>query len=393
MQSLTLCYTAADADFAHELAIFIELNCAATVFDKEGAIEPGADLIDAAERALSSDYVLLLLSPDSVPAAWLRERWEPVLVDEARKFGTQVAYILLRACKFPEVLRRNAFFDLSEHRLAGQRALKRWLLQRNPFFETAIELPERSAPAGLARESLDHLECRLADQPGVQADVPRELALAFAQTHVKDFEGVFWVNCANRSRAGIVGDTGQILRLKLCGAMEHNARALREFCGGHRLLFVFEHIAPSDRELLAFGGKASVMFIVEYATPAQRPLEDTAALFSAWRANFDECLQALGDAQIHVRNLPVYSDERWRIAMSLGSAASSCLRHAGRLAEAYELLQLVIDALHARGDLLAAAQWEWEKSWILEEWGETVPLRMLPIASSHAAQLSLEFGE
>lgn len=111
MQSAGLCY-AGDADFAHELAGFLELNCAVAVFDKEGLIGPKDDIIDAAERALSADYLLILLSPDSVPDAWVRARWERILVDEARKFGTQVAYVLLRACKFPEVLRRNDFFRL-----------------------------------------------------------------------------------------------------------------------------------------------------------------------------------------------------------------------------------------------------------------------------------------
>jgi hypothetical protein len=134
------------------------------VFD-EVLIEPGRDLIDAAERALSADYLLLLLSPDSWPGTWLRARWEPILVDEARKFGTQIPYIRVRNCKVPEVLCRNAFFDLSKHRLAGQRALKRWLLQQNPFFQSAIELPEHCASTGIASEPLEQLECRLADQP------------------------------------------------------------------------------------------------------------------------------------------------------------------------------------------------------------------------------------
>ena len=133
MLSAILCHAAADADFARALARFLELNCALTVSDEEGLIGPGEDLLDTAERALSADYLLLLLSPDSVPGVWQRTD-ASILVNEARKLGTQIAYILLHGCKFPDVFRRNPFFDLSEHRLAGQRALKRWLLHRDPFF-------------------------------------------------------------------------------------------------------------------------------------------------------------------------------------------------------------------------------------------------------------------
>ncbi len=176
---------------------------------------------------------------------------------------------------FPRCFAETIFFDLSEHRLAGQRALKRWLLRQDPFFETASELPERSASAGPANQALDDLERRIADQPGVQADVEKELALAF------------------------------------------------EFCAARRLLFVFEHVAPSDKELVAFGGKTSGIFIIEQSSQPQCSLEETAALFSRWRTNFDASLSALGNAQNHLGKLPEYSGERWQIAISLGSAAFS----------------------------------------------------------------------
>jgi len=369
MRSAILCYAAADADFARELAGFLELNCAATRFDKETLIPPGCDLIDAAERALAADCLLILLSPDSWSGTWLRARWEPILVDEARKFETQIAYVLLRPCKFPDMFRRNAFFDLSEDRLAGQRILKRWLLRQNPFFQSATELPEPCASTGITPEALDRLERRLADQPGVQADVNRELALTFAHTHGNDFE--------------------------LRGTLEQNASALQESCASRRLLLIFEHVAPSDRELVTYGGRASVMFIAEGASSARRSLEETAAVFSGWRSNFDACLSALGDVQSHLRDLPAHIGESYQIAISLGSTAFSCLRHAGRLAEACELLEWMADAMRARGDLLAAAQFDWEKSWILEEWGSPVTPRARTTPLSQPVQLSLglEFCE
>ena len=393
MKSAGLCYAAEDADFARELSGFLKLNCTVAVSCQEGLIGPGEDLVDAAERSLSADYALILLSPHSIPNALARSRWEPVLVHEARKAGTQLAYVLLRDCKFPQVFRREPFFDLSEHRLSGQRALKRRLLSPDLFLRTAFEVPEISASEEPAIQALEHLECRLADQPGVEAEVPRELALAFAHSSTSDFEGVFWLNCANRSSTGILGDIAQLLQLKLRGTQEQNAQALREFCAERRLLFVFEHIVPGDRELVGFGAKTSVIFVAKELRRVQRSLTETAALFCHWRTDCASALSAMGDAEYHLRKLPDYSHEDWRIAISLGLAASSCLRHADRLAEIDELLNLMIDSARSKADQLTIDQLEWEQSWILEEWGVPIPARSRPIAQNQPNQLSLGLGE
>lgn len=392
MLSAILCHAAADAGSARELRHLLELNCPLTIIDEEGLIGPGCDLLDTAERALSADYLLLLLSPDSVPSEWLRARWEPIFGDGARKFGTQIAYVLLRPCKFPGVFRRNVFFDLSEHWLAGKRALKRWLLHGDPFFQAAMELPESCASTEIAAEALERLQCLLSDQPGACAEIDRELALRFAHMHGGDFEGVFWLNCGNRSRAGILGDTAHMLGLKFRGRLEQNASALQNFCASRRLLFAFEHAAPSDTALVTFGGKASVLFVAEHPLPAGRSLEETAALFSDWRSNSGACFGTLGDVQSHLRDLPACSGERWQTTISLGSAASSLLTQAGRLAEAYELLELMTDTLRAQGDLLAAGRLEWEMSWIREEWNEPIPPRAPMLLPIQPVQLSLGFG-
>ena len=391
-RSAALCYATEDTDFALQLAGFLELNCTVTVSSQEGLIGPGEDLVDAAERSLSADYALILLSPHSIPNALARSRWEPVLVHEARKAGTQLAYVLLRDCKFPQVFRRDMFFDLSEHRLSGQRALKRWLLSQDLFLRTAFEVPEISASEEPATQALEHLECRLADRPGVEAEVSRELALAFAHASTSDFEGVFWLNCANRSSTGILGDIAQLLQLKLRGTQEQNTQALREFCAERRLLFVFEHIAPAGKELVTFGGKTSVIFVVEQSSQPTRSLHRTAALFYHWRTDTDAALRALRDAEYHLRKQPHDNDEDWRLAISLGLAACSCLKHIDRLAEAYELLMLMIDAARSKDDQLTADQLEWERSWILEEWGVPIPARTRPMAQNRPIQLKLALG-
>ncbi len=136
MRSAVLCYAPSDAQFASELGVFLEVNCALAVSHQESD-----DLIDAVERGLS-DVTLVLLSRDSVPKTWKRERWEPVFLQQPSTFGTTMAFLLLEECKFPELFRREEFFDLTGGKLAGQRRLKRWLLEQAQPSQNPVELPQ-----------------------------------------------------------------------------------------------------------------------------------------------------------------------------------------------------------------------------------------------------------
>ncbi len=331
---------------------------------------------------------MLLLSP--ALNLGKREEWEPVLFGEAEELGRQVAYVLLRPCKFPELFRKKAFFDLSAQRLGGMRALRRWILRRDPFFQRATNVGELPAPTGgpKALFELDHL----LDEPGAQYGVDRELALRFARAHVNDFEGVFRVDCAYRSRAGILGDTAHALGMSLSGPVEENAQRLRALCSDHRLLLIVEHIEPVDAAFMAAGEKTSFLFVTEQNPPAPASLKTTANLFANWQTRCDECFAWLGQAQWHVRNLKTYDGESAKAAVSLGSAAALFLRNRDRLAEAYEFLEMTRDGLCARGDTLGAAGLDWEMSWIREEWGGPVAprSRMLP---APPVQLSLGLWE
>lgn len=392
MRSAIMCYAAEDTSLARELGAFLELNCPLEVFQDEGLIRADYGFLDAVGRGLSADLVLVLLSPDSVPKVWRRDEWVPVLFEQPRELGSEIVFLLARDCKFPELIRRRDFFDLSQDRLAGQRALKRWLLERDRFFQCVIELPQEGLGGSRDRDVLEKLEYRLADRPGVESDLSREVALAFVHTHKADFEGIFWLNCANRSRAGILGDMAHRLDLRLSGNLEQNRCALANFCAGRRCLFLFEHLAPEDREFLTFDGKASVIFVAQGATPNQRSLMETAALFSSRTQDLDACLSALGDAQNHLRGLQLAAHDTWQTRVSLGSAMFALLRHCGRLAEACEVLEVMASARAAKGDSFALYRLEWEKSWLLEQWGQPVNPSARVALLKEPKQLSLEFG-
>jgi hypothetical protein len=390
MPSAVLCHATRDTSFAHELAAFLETNLPLTVARDEGVVRPGFDLVAAAEWALSADLALVLLSPASVPAAWVRARWEPVLLAEPRELGTPIAFLLLADCKFPELLRRGVFFDLRRNRLEGQRALKRWLLSRHGPAPNVVGLPRAEPVAPLPPDLLAELQREIADRPGAREGLSEDAALAFIQECREDFEGVFRIDCAHRSRAGIVGDTAQALGLRLPGTLHQNRNALQCFLAERRCLLVFANMEAEDRDLAEFNGRTSLIFVASGAEAGASSLEAVATLFGSWARNHEACLRALGDAQYWLGQL-LASGERLPEALRLGAAMVALLKHCDRLAEAQEALEMMTQAARKHSDLLTAHRLIWEQSWILERWGEPVSTPP-PMPPADPLQLDLGFG-
>ena len=67
MASLVPCYAAEDEKIARALGCFLEANLTFEICYDEGMVRPDFDLVDAAERGLSAETALVLLSPDSIP--------------------------------------------------------------------------------------------------------------------------------------------------------------------------------------------------------------------------------------------------------------------------------------------------------------------------------------
>src|SRR6478672_8928987 len=100
MLQVSMVHAAADAELARRLGSYLERNCLVNIdYDsRAGKDEP---LLDVLGRALSSDVVILLLSPDSVPVRLAREQWEPLLVESAQESRTHIAYVTVADCAFP----------------------------------------------------------------------------------------------------------------------------------------------------------------------------------------------------------------------------------------------------------------------------------------------------
>ena len=266
MLTVFLAYSKQDQPLAGELAGFLEGGADVRAFLDEGEIVPGETLLSKTQEGLMAEAILVLLSPDSVPARWAREEWSPVFWDQPKEAGVGLATVLCRECRFPELLRRRRHFDLTQDRLEGFRAIKRWLLSLRPAIEERAFVPGRTAPFAGREAELEALRRALGDRPGCAVLTGRvagtgktTLALEFAQRNQEDFEGICWLGCCRRSAAGVAGDLAAQLNLRLEGDLEANLAELRRFCAQRRLLVVLDDL--EDEVLLEMipGGKASVL--------------------------------------------------------------------------------------------------------------------------------------
>jgi hypothetical protein len=344
-----LCHAPEDLAAARELGEWLESHCPCEIRYAEcGEGAPG-DLFEAAEQAQAAVATILLLSPASVPKAWVRSRWEPLLFDQPAAAGTGMAFVKLRRCNFPELFTRRDYFELAAD---GRRRLKRWLLAQFPQFS---KLP---GPVGAAPPAaIEDLTRRLADEAGVAVAVPVDVALAFATAAASDFEGVIWLDCTRRSAAALVGDIAAAAALTVPGSIEANEEAVRAFCAARRLLLVLDQceVPPFPRT-----GRTSVLLTAPHPVTPPRPFDEIAGIFAAWSRDEQACLDALRDL------LPaLYSGPDWPAVRSLGRSAIALLRRRReRAGELHELLDWLIDVAHEQDDPAGAWEFSNELRWI-----------------------------
>jgi hypothetical protein len=259
------CYSAPDRELAHQLAAFLERGAGVEVLLEEGEMPPGGDLIAKVEEGLAADVVLVLISDGSVPPRWVLERWRPVFWEQAAQAGTALATLLCRDAKFPDLLRRKNFFDLRQNRLAGFRAIKRWLMSLSPMPQKASFAPARQ-PSFKGRDTELETLCQLlADTPGMAvleaaADAGKTaLALEFARRHGEDFDAVFWLTCGPRTAAALAGDLAAQLAVRLDRDLESNLNELRRLAARHRCLLILDDAVAETAALLAPRGRTSVL--------------------------------------------------------------------------------------------------------------------------------------
>jgi hypothetical protein len=376
MKALILCHAPEDGALARSLGDYLSTNLAYDVCYDEQIHLPGSDLIDATERALSADAALILLSPRSVPKTWNREKWEPVFFHKPAEFGSLLGFVLLEPCKFPDLLRRHRFFDVSADLLSEARRIRRWLLRPGQ------QPPQDAAPDPFSLE----LRASIGDRPGVSFDIDYSRAQTFAKTCAADFEAVRYIDCLGRSHAGILGDIGHAVGLRLAGTVRENRAALSAWADEHRCLLLIQNATPEDREFLALGGRVSTIFTTNAPLRERPDLDQIAGAFLAVPRDEALCASLTGDAALCVTGL---LDSDFESGLRLGWALVGYLRAASRFAEVVEVLDGMEKQARKREDALALYRIGWEQSWLRETSPEGESVCILPTASDEVTQLSL----
>jgi len=259
------CYASPDRALAGELASFLERGCGCEILLEEGGMAPGEDLFAKIEEGLSADVVLVMLSPDAAPPRWILDQWKSVFWEQAAEVGTALATVLCRESKFPDLLRRKNFFDLRQNRLAGFRAIKRWLMGLSPPSQPEAFVPAVQ-PSFKGREAqIETLCALLADAPGLAvlegaaAAGKTALALEFARRHPEDFDAVFWLTCGSRSAAALAGDFAAQLGVRLDRDLESNLNEIRRIAARHRCLLILDDAMPATAAQLIPRGRTSTL--------------------------------------------------------------------------------------------------------------------------------------
>jgi len=238
LRTLVICHAPVDAAPARQLAEFLVTNLALEI-----SFDTSLPLLDAVERAISAPFALVLFSPASVPATWVRSAWEPVFLKAPDEFGAHLGFALLADCKFPELLRRERFFDFTKSFLEPARLVKQWMMH----------------PGQVPRRIFGHAELRatLADRPGSLHGL--DSASPFLTECDLDFEQVVRLDANGRTPAGIIGETGHLLGVSLKENADRNRELLVEDLAQHRALLIYDNLPEQHLDLVAFGGLATVI--------------------------------------------------------------------------------------------------------------------------------------
>jgi TIR domain len=226
MVGVFLSHSSKDKPFVRALADALEAGGEITVWLDEREIDYGQNIVVRIADGLDADFVLLILSPDSVDSKWVKEEWTDAYWEQVESQHVKLAGVLYRDCRIPRLLRNRKYFDLRTNQPEGFREIKTWLLGQRPPPPPVVHLPQRP-PLVIGREQeIEELRHRL-EEPGSVAQVSglagqgkTTLALEYAHRYERDFEAVHWLHCQGRTLVQMAGELAWQLGLTLDGDLD-----------------------------------------------------------------------------------------------------------------------------------------------------------------------------
>jgi len=244
-----LCCSPEARQVAAQIAARLQCNAEATVVIDDGA---GEGLAAKWEGGVSSAAILLLLSPDAVPAVASRASWQAVLDHITSNAEPPLGSLLVRDCGYPRLLERRNFFRWDNGAQAALRAVEAWVMRLHRLPRQRSFTPAHLPWFEGRHDELELLWETLVDRCGTAVVLQNEdaggktsLAQEFARQAGAHFRDVLWIACADRSPASIAAELAEQLGID-CGegdASETFGR-LAKVAGRHRVLLVLDDCPP-----------------------------------------------------------------------------------------------------------------------------------------------------
>lgn len=380
-------------------------------------IEECSDVTQAWEAGRDAAAVILLLTPDAVPATSGRAAWSELLAHWESNAAPALATVLVSPCAYPRLLDRRNSFPWNEPAL---RQLERWVMDLHPpvpSWEPAV----LSYFTGCEPE-LETLWTRLVDTPGqvfLSGAGKTSLAQEFARQARRNFRELIRVDGEGRAAASIEGDLLRVVSdrrtLVVLEDVESIPERLRD--GRVSVLATIPQGAPAPGDALPLAGEhpppppgkgklwdaalacrrngfpltlAAEIAGVRPEPPAslipldtvrgwyRRPRHDAQdairarhaaalmSLYSAWEQQVETCLVLLAEMESAV-DFAVRAD--FPLAARLVGRTGSFLRAQGRFTEAARLWRKLRRTALSRKDSGVVEQCDWELSWLTDRDG------------------------
>src|SRR5271165_1955364 len=325
MVSVFLSHSSKDKPFVRELADFLGREGEIKVWLDEGEIAPGHNVVGRIAAGLGSQFVLVVLSPNSVDSEWVKKEWTDAFYEQTNNGKVKVLAVLYQDCQIPPLLRTTKQFDLRRNHPDGFRQIRTFLLEQRPAPPRHINhLPVRP-PVFIGRDKeLADLRERL-KQPGALvhlSEMPGRgkstLALEFAHRCQQDFEAVYWLPCQSGSLASIASELQRQLKLKIEGDLPEIVRELKGVCADKRCLLILDNVDDESPGELIPGGAASVLVstrrtnlvFLRYRDPVRVPLFTDEQCFELFDGQLDAGDVAAHQAEckrlfVHLGHLPI----------------------------------------------------------------------------------------
>jgi tetratricopeptide (TPR) repeat protein len=266
MISVFLSHSSKDKPFVRELADALERDGQIKVWLDERDICPGQNIVTRIKEGLKADFVVLILSPDSVESSWVEEEWTDAFWQQTNRRETKLLTVLYRDCTIPGLLQNKNYFDLRTNHPEGFRKIRTFLLTERPTQPERINYLPVRPPLFIGREQqlLDLRERlrtpgALVHVAGIAGKGKTTLALEFAHRYQHDFEAVYWLPCQSGSLASISADLARQLGLKIEGDLTEVVRELKAWCAARRCLLILDNVDDESPGELVPGGAASVL--------------------------------------------------------------------------------------------------------------------------------------